>query len=124
MDYETFTKLTVALKKFIDDNKKNMKNPIWVHKHLGIKYKQATKICTSYGGIKHGCITLDRLVLTIICCRYNDDTIYTNCMGYKQPLKYMEGYPTNYLDYAAKAKVLEKFMTENLYGIQKRFLRP
>ena len=119
MDYETFTKLTVALKKFINDNKKNMKNPLWIHEHLGIKYKQATKVYACYCGIKHGYMTLDRVVLMIICCRYNDDTIYTNCMGFKQPLKYMEGYPTNHLDYATKAKILEKFMTEKLYGIQK-----
>ena len=124
MDYETFIKLTVALKRFINDNKKNMKNPLWVHKHIGIKYKRATKVSACYCSIKHGYTTLDRVVLMIICCKYNDDVIYTNCIGSKQPLKYMEGYPTNYLDYAAKALVLEKFMTENLYGIQKRFLRP
>lgn len=88
MTYDTFLRIVIKLKEYIQNHNSIMCSPTKIQKHLipGLSFYEAQNITQHYRLCIKGRYTLDRLVILIILYKYTTNIILENCAEEKVKL--------------------------------------
>lgn len=91
MNYNTFLKLTVALKKYIVEHPNHMCSAMRIERHLlpGVSHENVSYVMHRYKSYAKGRYSLDKLIISIILCKYGINETFENYMGCVTKPKYM-----------------------------------